>query len=363
MELSDIVPGTHLYELATTDSRYRSRWSIRFGLTPEQTNTHWPWRGIRSPAPLASMGPLCQFWGGRTGSYVACDTCSGRAEVCKCSIYGSCTILNTRNSNIASCTGCLFATRKGSTKTFPEITTRDLLYHVFPLKNNSVWLWNVQQLRRRLRLFNGRRIVAITTGPECAPPEEVKEAIGDVDTILVRNDPSKREVASFFNLFASVESLDENRAVFYGHAKGVSRPFDSGSTIPIWTELLYEANLDYWPMIGGLLKSYPTVGALKKLGRGFVAPPNASESVWHYSGSFFWFRSKELFSQNWRRIDNIPYGIEPYISLHFNEDQAGSIFKTGVISEINMYSMPIVEKIKKDWESWKIRHAKYLLAQ
>src|SRR5580700_5303992 len=40
---------------------------------------------------------------------------------------------------------------------------RHLLYHVYPHVGDggSVWRWNVEQLRRRLSLFNGKRAIGI----------------------------------------------------------------------------------------------------------------------------------------------------------------------------------------------------------
>lgn len=47
MNLSDITPGTRLYELATTNDGYRFRWQERFGLSDEQAQELWPWKDQR----------------------------------------------------------------------------------------------------------------------------------------------------------------------------------------------------------------------------------------------------------------------------------------------------------------------------
>ena len=62
---------------------------------------------------------------------------------------------------------------------------------------------------------------------------------------------------------------------------------------------MYEANLDYWPAVEEVLKVRPAAGSLKKVGHQF----GGSAAGWHYTGSFWWARSADLFSRDWRRFD------------------------------------------------------------
>src|SRR5882724_11072595 len=75
---------------------------------------------------------------------------------------------------------------------------RHLAYHIAPFSRNGVWQRNVSQLRQRMGLFNGRRTVAIVTGPGLDAPGAVREEMGpDVDYMVYPNDPKLREVVTF----------------------------------------------------------------------------------------------------------------------------------------------------------------------
>jgi hypothetical protein len=155
----------------------------------------------------------------------------------------------------------------------------------------------------------------------------------DVEFVELPNDPQLREVGSFLPLFSRVESADPAEATLYIQAKGVTRPADH--TAHLWTEILYEVYCDYWGHVERLLRQFPIAGAFKKVGAGWASQQTASD--WHYSGSWLWFRNRELFAKDWRRIDQFWSGIEPYPSLHFRPHEAGSLFMEGTIADMQLY--------------------------
>lgn len=212
---------------------------------------------------------------------------------------------------------------------------RHMLYHILPRRGPFIWQLNVQRLLSRIELFDGVRSIAIATDHNCDDAAAVREAFRGhrVDNwIVVPNNPSLREVATWKPLWESVQGREG--AVWYGHAKGVMRPINRGTTIHRWTRLLYAANLDYWPIVARLLGSFAVAGALKKVGHGF----RGSKSTWHYSGSFFWGRLDKI-GHRWRAIDSIWFGVESWPGIHFPPAQAGIIFGTGGVPELDMYAM------------------------
>lgn len=219
---------------------------------------------------------------------------------------------------------------------YPEIRTRHLLYHLAPMPGNA-WRLNVALLRRSWELFNGKRVIAVLEGPEMEPRDVILDAFAGVEApefIWLPNDPRLREVLTFLPLFERVESDDPHAATFWGHAKGVTR--GNHWSVARWRDILYQANLGRWNRVHEILRRFPLAGCFKKVGRGWS--PDESASEWHYSGSFFWFRNRELFTKpDWRRIDQFWSGIEPYPSLHFPAEQAGCIFFQGQVGELNMY--------------------------
>lgn len=218
------------------------------------------------------------------------------------------------------------------------LTTRHLLYHICPFNHNNVWKENVAALRQRLSLFNGGLHVAICTGDGLSPPEEVKDAFADarIEYMEVKNDPKLREVVSFLPLFERVSDLGEGHAFLWAHGKGVQTVFRE--PVRLWRDAQHVLYLDHWLEVADLLRDFPVAGAFKKVGRGWRAQQSLSN--WHYSGSWCWYRAKDLFEQkDWRRIDSFEHGIEPYPSLHFDATQAGCLFLEDLVPRVNLYNL------------------------
>lgn len=224
---------------------------------------------------------------------------------------------------------------------------RHLLYHLYPSKlfdEGSVWRWNIDQLKRRLSLFNGRRIMSVVTDENSEGIKEVKEVAGNgFEFIEQPNDPTLREVASFEPLFGTVANeVGPEDAVFYCHGKGVANFTWQDSMIRRWTEVLYESNLDYWPIVARLLKTNAAAGSFKRVGKYW----QQHESVigdWHYSGSFYWIRGDLFQRANWKIIDQFWSGIEPWPSLHIHKDDAGVIFHQFAGHDAGAY-------LKENWD-------------
>lgn len=235
-----------------------------------------------------------------------------------------------------------------------RFNVRNLLYHIWPAKGNGVWQWNVKQIKRRLPLFTGRKIVSIAVDEKSDSAAEVRREFADdsIQFIEMRNNPRLREVATFLPMFGMVQNTNQNEVTFYGHSKGVRRGLaeNNGTTATIWARLMYESCLDYWPHVAGVLANHSCAGPFKKIGRGFTG----SRSQWHYSGSFFWFRHDAIFSKAWTEIDQVWFGIEPWLSLHINEEEAGCVFWQGVQGSLDLYDWKFcTESVLPEWEKWK----------
>lgn len=297
------------------------------------------WHAMRSPtkivtAPPVRQRPPCRHLGEATGETVPCETCpkKPRFKLHACNVHGHCLPMSVSQSNAKGCADC---TDYAPVVTVPDAgQVRHLLFHMWPVKEPPVWRWHVEQLKRYAPLFNGKRILACVTDGQSERIDTIKTAVAGLfdDVIELPNNPSLREVATFEPLFSRVVSLSPRDAILWAHSKGTMRR-NTSSPVRRWAELQYELYMD-WPRVGPLLQRYPTVGAFKKIGRGFTE----SRSDWHYSGSWFWVRSRDLFAQpNWREIDRHWYGIEPYPSLHFSSDEAGCVFHQAPVPSMNLY--------------------------
>lgn len=276
-----------------------------------------------------------------------------------CDIHDRCT---RGKGRIRSCEGC---TDYQPPKAAGDIgSVRHLLYHCYPVRQNGTWQRNLDRLIPRLPLFNGRRIMAIVTEEPNATvfldkPEAVESYIKGrgFETFRIVNSPRLREAASFVPLWSHLTDLTGGEHVaFYAQAKGVTRPFDPGTTVHRWASYAYELNLDYWLIARGLLQQYPCVGAFKKVGKGFVG----SASRWHFSGAFGWFRLADVWARNWRYVDKQWWGAESWPGVHFTPDDAGAIGLDGTVPQLDLYDWHYFNTtVEPKVEEWKSRKARF----
>jgi hypothetical protein len=188
--------------------------------------------------------------------------------------------------------------------------TRHLHYFIWPVRDNRTWQHNLDQLLLRMDLFNGRRRIAIATSHNAHPPEAVQEYLKghDCEFVTSANNPKLREVVTFLDLLAPLESTDPNQAIFFGHAKGVShgQPDDPRKVEHHWATAMYDTCLDDWPAVESALISHAFAGSFRKFDQFKMAGHNR----WHYAGTFYWGRSAFIFSRNWKQIDKLKYGSE-----------------------------------------------------
>lgn len=241
---------------------------------------------------------------------------------------------------------------------------RHLLYHILPVRGNGTWQRNLDQIRVRMPLFDGRKIVAVMREAEGAvqdgvtnrgrleldPPDAVYEYLDGCgcEFMEIDNDPVLREVKSWGRLWLSMaDYANTSDVVFYAHAKGVTRPFNPGVTVHPWARILYASLLDYWPIVDDLLRSHPLAGSFKKIGYGF----QGSKSSWHYSGAFFWARVGEVFRHGrWKAIPSVWWGNECWVGEHWPQEKGGCVFHEGDIGSLNLYAMDRL--VASPWMEW-----------
>lgn len=225
-----------------------------------------------------------------------------------------------------------------------KITTRHLIYHLTPFATNDIWLRNVRQLLQRITLFNGRRVIAVATGDELVPPQEVRAAFGthEVEILTRPNSRELRENATFLPLLECVADPDPKAATFYAHAKGVAKDVlclgdPLGSRY--WRNAMYHELLDDWERIAELLEEYPIVGTHRwqHNENPGIYPDGQSSSTWHFAGTFFWFRNADVFETNrWREVwQPTGWGAEAWPGRMFDFEQSACVAYDGLVDHYN----------------------------
>ncbi len=199
---------------------------------------------------------------------------------------------------------------------------RNLIYHVWPVRG-AMWRWNIEQLKQRIDLFNGRRIVSIVHDHRSDDPMAVQAALEGLgcEFLVSRNHPSG-EAATFPTMLRRVASTDINEATFYAHAKGVKHEPDVPEPIRRWAEISYRAALDDSALVSKHLERFALTGSFRRFGR-FKAHRNLSP--WHYHGTFFWMRHARVFNRNCFDVPSFYCGVEAWPGIHFAPEEAGCL--------------------------------------
>lgn len=204
----------------------------------------------------------------------------------------------------------------------PFITTprRNLIYHVWPVRG-STWRWNLDELIRRIDLFNGRRVIGIVCDERSEDADAVQAYLQGhgCEFVVMRND-QRGESATFGAMLARVESLNPDELSFYAHAKGVKYEPQFPRSVKRWAEVQYAVTLDDWLGTKEQLQRLAMTGIFRKHGR-FANHQNLGD--WHYSGTFFWMRHASVFSRNWQEVPQFYGGVEAWPGMHFSRHETG----------------------------------------
>lgn len=220
---------------------------------------------------------------------------------------------------------------------FVEPVRRNLLYHIYPMKNNrGIWQWNLDQLIQRIDLFTGKRIVGIVHDNLSDSPEEVKDYLhGYVDNfVILKNNKKLGEGITYESMMERIESFDINEITFRAHAKGVSKNVNNLPWIKKWIEIMYAVCLDDWQFVKSQLGEFAVVGP-------FRCHKRMGGASWFFSGAFYWFRNRDVFQRNWKLLQGQRVGIEtwPHDMFWMNEtgclfnDETDSLYEDDYINE------------------------------
>lgn len=223
---------------------------------------------------------------------------------------------------------------------FPPILTRNLIYHVYPRADNPACLANLLQIRKRLHLFNGKKIFALARHQGEIPPATIRQLLGPSCTFLeFPNDPRLRDTATFLPLLRTVRSTDPTEATFYAHTKGSSPHIFLCERLALatqyWRNAMYHNLLDLAAQVRQTLLAHPCVGTWlfdhTRTPRGAMTSPTGwTHGTWHYPGTFFWFRNDCFFANpDWAAVGDDPWANEMHLGGIFHAHHAHALLWRG----------------------------------
>ena len=220
----------------------------------------------------------------------------------------------------------------------------NLIYHVCP-QNNPMLKFNIDQLGLYWKTFTGQKIINVAAGPGLLTLETVKAMFTEAgctgaEFILSGNDPSRETKMFITKLLPAVKSDSASEATFFAHSKGITAP-DKGECRK-WAEYMYRLNLKDPKKVFSVLVSQ-TFAGIFKVGNCGVHIPS-----WHYSGTFFWFNHKKLFSlKTWDKIEIGRYGVEAYPGTQVSSSQGACLAYPNLGGVHSLYQARTWEAIEK----------------
>ena len=204
---------------------------------------------------------------------------------------------------------------------------RHLTFHVYPVKGNGSWQWNCDRLLEHREQFNGRRIVAIATDGQTDSAETVQAYLRDLtdEFIIVKNNPNRREVETWIPMLERLEKYQSDQDVTFScHAKGIRRPLleTDNDAIYRWTKAMYDTTLSRPEAVRKLLETQATVGSFRRYGAG---TNQKGFGLWHFSGTFYWWRNRDAYRRNWRYVPQAFFGTEAWPGLLFRPDESACV--------------------------------------
>lgn len=204
---------------------------------------------------------------------------------------------------------------------------RHLLYHLWPVRG-STWRWNVEQLLRRIDLFNGRRIVAIVSDERTEDIAVVRAAFaGHGVSFIERPNNAQGESDTFPLMLAEMAREHPDDLSFYAHAKGVKYEPHWPPAVRRWAEVQYAVALDRWPEVRAHLERHAMTGLLRRMGR---YANHGHVGDWHYSGTFFWFRHDAVFRRAWQDVPRFYGGVEAWPGMLFASQETSCLLLDGL---------------------------------
>lgn len=232
--------------------------------------------------------------------------------------------------------------------------TKNLLFYLYPI--GTYWQYHAEKLSSYWHLFDGKKTIVVAEDEHTAPFEEVAASLPDDINFLLRENNSAFGESAHLGLLLSDVSTpdDEDSITLYAHGKGVTWAIGAREgeeqalkylpAVKLWVEALYHLNFDHVEECEKILSRFPLCGSFKRLGAFDHFPKGPSgTSSWHYSGNFFWFRNKDLFSRKWKKVPKEHYGAEGYLGTLFAPHEAGTLFSPEYPPDRMLYDLAFLK--------------------
>lgn len=236
----------------------------------------------------------------------------------------------------------------------------NLVYHIWPVRN--VWIKHLNNIKDLIKLCDGKIIIGICYDETTDSPEYIKELIGNKPIYIVSPNIigtgdirlTGKQFGELSTLIPAMELLREtdDSVTIYAHAKGMRDHTKSSLAVKLWTEMMYETvSFNIEETIRVIESGFDCVGSFKTYGYVPLLPKN----MWHYSGTFFNFRTKSMYQKSGSvKKFQLKYGgTESWLGDHIEDWKSYCVFQDNspLLRQYNEEYMKDIISQQLIWES------------
>lgn len=224
---------------------------------------------------------------------------------------------------------------------------RNLIFHVYPLRGAEWnWHWHLNHIRSAVHWFNGKIVIAVVTGPNLAPPDEVMRMLDEIEVEwIIRENSSLGETVTHLDLLRAVQTDDQNVITLRGHTKGVTHR--DGDFSQEWASMLWESCLDV-PAVEDALASHVFAGPLMS----HESLVRRKQYTHFFAGTFYWFRNAGLFARDWEQIEPQRWWPEAFPGAICKADESACLLHD-FVKNASFGEAYFKREIKSSWSVWK----------
>lgn len=246
-------------------------------------------------------------------------------------------------------------------KPFDGKPTFNLVWHFWPIKGS--WEWHADRLLDLIPSINGKKIIGIAYDDTTDSPQDVINYFSRDDIVFIVNKNIKSNGdlnlsgEMFGELITAVPAFQKladtgDSITIYGHAKG-QRPHTRNSlAVKLWSEFMYETvSFNLEETIEKMQEGYDFIGSFRTFGFRPLTP----KYKWHYSGTFYNFRTQSMFDSKGKiKPFQLKYGgTESWPGDHCSPNNAYCVFEDNS-PWLRQYDDSLMKGIihkQLDWES------------
>jgi hypothetical protein len=188
-------------------------------------------------------------------------------------------------------------------KPFTKEPVRNLIFPIWPMPG---WRKHIDRVRELGEMCNGRKIIGISVSEDSESAEVVQDVFGpEYEYVVVQNKPEKNltasgEVGPFRIAAAMLDGQDDDSITIYGHGKGVQDHTRNKENINLWIDF-------------GAFRTYGTM-------------PLEPTYSWHFSGTYWVFRTSELLREGVPSVKGGYGGVEAWPGDYCRPEHAKTLF-------------------------------------